>query len=63
MTALLDVLDTIGDHTWSFDDEDVVTSVIPQQRDEFTCSRCFLIHHHSQLSNVTGAPVCLDCTG
>lgn len=37
--------------------------VVPVQADEFTCSRCFLVHHASQLSRqVNGQPpVCVDC--
>jgi len=30
--------------------------------DEFTCSRCFLVHHRSQLAKeVKGQPVCREC--
>ena len=36
--------------------------VLPKQQDEFTCSRCFLVHHRSQLAKeVGGAPVCTEC--
>lgn len=36
--------------------------VIPRQADEFTCSRCFLVHHRSQLvSDVGGMLVCSEC--
>ena len=36
--------------------------VLPKQQDEFTCSRCFLVHHRSQLAKeVGGQPVCREC--
>jgi hypothetical protein len=36
--------------------------VVPKQADEFTCSRCFLVHHRSQLAKeVKGQPVCREC--
>ncbi len=37
--------------------------VIPRQADEFTCSKCFLVHHRSQLARETksGEPICRDC--
>jgi len=36
--------------------------VIPRQADEFTCSRCFLVHHRSQLaSEKNGQQVCREC--
>ncbi|HLS40984.1 MAG TPA: DUF4193 domain-containing protein [Ornithinicoccus sp.] len=36
--------------------------VLPRQADEFTCSKCFLVHHRSQLAKeVGGQPVCADC--
>jgi hypothetical protein len=37
--------------------------VLPEQRDEFTCTRCFLVQHVSQqASNTMGSPTCLDCS-
>ena len=55
------------DHSDSFsipevtnEEQDVV--VVPKQEDEFTCSRCFLVHHASQLAKGEGAKaVCQDC--
>ncbi len=36
--------------------------VLPRQADEFTCSKCFLVHHRSQLAKeVGGLPVCTEC--
>ena len=43
-------------------DESLTVRVLPRQADEFTCSRCFLVHHRSQLAKeVNGEPVCRDC--
>ena len=36
--------------------------VLPRQADEFTCSRCFLVHHRSQLATDKGGVlVCREC--
>lgn len=36
--------------------------VVPIQKDEFTCSRCFIVKHRSQRSGGTdAAPVCTEC--
>lgn len=44
-------------------DEEIETVVIPPQADEFTCMKCFLIRHRSQLSpdSKPGFPICIDC--
>jgi len=42
--------------------EELTVRVVPKQTDEFTCSRCFLIHHSSQLAKGVGPKaVCRDC--
>lgn len=42
--------------------EELSVRVLPRQADEFTCSRCFLVHHRSQLaSEKNGQLVCVDC--
>ena len=42
--------------------EDLAIRVIPRQADEFTCSRCFLVHHRSQLAEERGGQlVCREC--
>ena len=42
--------------------EELSVRVLPRQADEFTCSRCFLVHHRSQLaSERNGQLVCRDC--
>ena len=42
--------------------EELSVRVVPRQADEFTCSRCFLVHHRSQMAReVSGQPVCREC--
>lgn len=42
--------------------EELTVRVVPKQEDEFTCSRCFLVHHRSQLATTkNGKPICRDC--
>jgi hypothetical protein len=42
--------------------EELTVRVLPRQADEFTCSRCFLVHHRSQLaSEKNGLMVCTEC--
>lgn len=42
--------------------EELAVRVLPRQADEFTCSRCFLVHHRSQLARQRGHTlVCRDC--
>jgi hypothetical protein len=42
--------------------EELTVRVLPKQADEFTCSRCFLVHHRSRLAGErNGQPVCRDC--
>lgn len=42
--------------------EELSVRVIPRQADEFTCSRCFLVHHRSQLAREEGGRlVCKEC--
>ena len=42
--------------------EELAVRVVPRQENEFTCSKCFLIHHSSQLAKGTGATaVCREC--
>lgn len=57
------------DHSDSFsipeitsEEQDVV--VVLQQEDEFTCSSCFIVKHHSQRAKKDGpyGPVCVDCS-
>jgi len=41
-------------------DESFTVRVEPQQVDEFTCTGCFLVRHHSQLA-ATDPMLCRDC--
>ena len=42
--------------------EELSVRVLPRQADEFTCSRCFLVHHRSQLAaSKDGKMICRDC--
>jgi len=42
--------------------EELTVRVLPRQADEFTCSRCFLVHHRSQLAiNNNDTLVCREC--
>lgn len=42
--------------------EELTVRVLPRQVDEFTCSRCFLVHHRSQLAlDQGGQLVCREC--
>jgi hypothetical protein len=41
-------------------DEELSLRVLPRQADEFTCARCFLVRHRSQLAG-PGRAVCADC--
>jgi hypothetical protein len=43
-------------------EESLTVRVLPRQADEFTCSKCFLVQHRSQLAKeVKGQPICRDC--
>ncbi|MER7281450.1 DUF4193 domain-containing protein [Dactylosporangium sp. CA-139114] len=43
-------------------DEDLTVKVLPMQSDEFRCSRCFLVHHRSQLATErNGELICREC--
>ncbi len=42
--------------------EELSVQVLPRQSDEFTCSRCFLVQHRSQVaSDKNGQLICQDC--
>jgi Domain of unknown function (DUF4193) len=43
-------------------DEELTVKVLPMQADEFRCSRCFLVHHRSQLAyERNGELICTEC--
>lgn len=42
--------------------EELSVRVLPRQADEFTCGKCFLVRHRSQLAKEKdGISICLDC--
>lgn len=42
--------------------EELTVRVVPKQQDEFTCSSCFLVLHHSRLAMQSGdRMICADC--
>ncbi|MEE2034504.1 DUF4193 domain-containing protein [Rhodococcus chondri] len=42
--------------------EELTVRVVPKQEDEFTCTRCFLVQHHSRKVSAAGEdPYCRDC--
>ncbi|HEY3607892.1 MAG TPA: DUF4193 domain-containing protein [Pseudonocardiaceae bacterium] len=42
--------------------EELTVKVLPKQADEFTCSKCFLVHHRSRLAEQhNGQFICRDC--
>lgn len=42
--------------------EELAIRVLPRQADEFTCGRCFLVHHRSQLAEErNGQFICREC--
>jgi hypothetical protein len=62
----VDLSDTLGmlvtDLSNWLSDEPTIP-VVPQQSNEFICSRCFLIHPHSRLARTrNGQSLCRDCT-
>lgn len=43
-------------------DEELTVTVIPMKSDEFRCSRCFLVHHRSQLAHHrNNEDICREC--
>ena len=66
-TAVIDVDD--GDAVDSFDlpdaeisGEELTVRIIPKQSDEFVCSSCFLVQHHSRLAlQKNGQLICTEC--
>ena len=43
--------------------EELSVAVVPMRADEFRCTRCFLVHHRSQLAaRPDGQDVCQECS-
>src|SRR5881397_1550158 len=61
-TELNEALELPGADLSSLSGEELTVRVLPKQEDEFTCSRCFLVHHRSRLGREkNGQPICRDC--
>ena len=44
--------------------EELTIHVVPVQKDEFTCSSCFLVRHRTQMAReAKGLVFCRDCEG
>lgn len=57
-----DALDDSHGPGGEFIAEELTIEVVPQAKDEFTCSSCFLVHHRSQLARQKdNARYCSDC--
>ena len=43
-------------------DEELTVAVVPMRADEFRCSKCFLVHHRSQLAvQRADVLICREC--
>jgi formylmethanofuran dehydrogenase subunit E len=61
-TELNAALELPGADLSSMSGEELTVRVLPKQDDEFTCSRCFLVHHRSRLAKErNGKYLCRDC--
>jgi hypothetical protein len=61
-TELNEALELPGADLSSMSGEELTVRVVPKQDDEFTCSRCFLVHHRSRLAKQrNGQFICRDC--
>jgi hypothetical protein len=61
-TELNEALELPGADLSSMSGEELTVRVVPKQDDEFTCSRCFLVHHRSRLARQrNGQFICRDC--
>ena len=57
-----DAVDSIDLPDMDLSGEELTVRVIPKQADEFTCSSCFLVQHHSRLALQSGdRMICADC--
>src|SRR2546423_13266757 len=58
----LDEADTFDLPGADLSGEELTVAVVPMQRDEFRCTRCFLVHHRSRLpAYPEGQDACQDC--
>jgi hypothetical protein len=62
-TELNESLELPGADLSNLSGEELTVRVLPKQADEFTCSRCFLVHHRSRLAREkNGQYICRDCS-
>lgn len=58
-----DVAETIELPGADLSDEELTVAVVPMRADEFRCTRCFLVHHRSQLSGRSDdQEICRECS-
>ena len=61
----VDVDETVADEEFELpgadlSNEELTIEVVPQRTDEFVCTSCFLVQHHTQAS-APGSTLCRDC--
>lgn len=62
-TQLAELLELPGADLSSMSGAELTERVLPKQRDEFSCTSCFLLNHTSRLALRHGSQlVCRDCT-
>jgi len=58
-----DVADSFQPPGADLSGEELTVVVVPIQRDEFRCTRCFLVNHRSRLvAQPDGQDVCRECS-
>ena len=66
-TAVIDVDEADAAESFDLPDadltgEELTVRVVPKQADEFVCSSCFLVQHHSRLALRKGdQQICTEC--
>jgi hypothetical protein len=61
-TDLNEALELPGADLSYLSEDELTVRVLPKQADEFTCSRCFLVHHRSRKAHEkSGKGICRDC--
>ncbi len=61
-TELNEALELPGADLSGLSEDTLMMRVQPKQSDEFTCTKCFLVHHRNRIARQTKAgTVCRDC--
>jgi hypothetical protein len=61
-TELNEALELPGADLSYLSEDELMVRVVPKQADEFTCARCFLVHHRSRVGRQRrGEILCRDC--